>query len=509
MLRAILLLLMAAMYCLPAQAQDLDQNLDKYWSYRDRLVEQFMVVGSDQGMSMPAEHVDTINGIMKWGDNTIWLGWYIGVLSTEYSLLHDPFYANEYTTDTARINQNLNELYHAINGLVRLDRVAEVDFEAPCDSLPDVRNGFFIRDDVPHGFESNFPGINSVPSDYNDPNQFINEMSQDQCYHIFLGVALAKKFLPDSLEVNGMYLKETAIEQGLLIADWMHRDDWTIKNPVCNYKDVARGAEAILLAKGTSKAIQYISDGAMDYSGTVPSFAGAIWDGLTNPSVFVNIDNLHMTMTIAAIGKGFGPNTLDDLMVIGESNRWHAYTLLHAALWDTTGVSNYSTHKPEIFFWADSMLNEAPVEGPYSTYPDTNSHGYSQNNRFIRGREKHYVGSAGSDGWLRNGIDYMLLHNLSWLVGPWKVVAPVGIDDVGPLQVFVYPNPVTDLLHIRLPRTEQQMQITIIDMLGKVVLQKQVPETEVTLDMSELSNGAYALQLQSGNISHQQMLLKR
>ena len=509
MLRTILVVCLSVWMLLPAQAQDLDQNLDKYWSYRDRLVEQFMVVGSDPGMSMPAEHVDTINGIMKWGDNTIWLGWYIGVLSTEYSLLHDPFYANEYTTDTARINQNLNELYHAINGLVRLDRVAEVDFEAPCDSLPDVRNGFFIRDDVDHGFESNFPGINSVPSDYNDPNQFINEMSQDQCYHIFLGVALAKKFLPDSLEVNGMYLKETAIEQGLLVADWMHRDDWTIKNPVCNYKDVARGAEAILLAKGTSKAIQYISDGAVDYSSTVPSFAGAIWDGLTNPSVFVNIDNLHMTMTIAAIGQGFGPNTLDDLMVIGESNRWHAYTLLHAALWDTTGVSNYSTHKPEMFFWADSMLNEAPVEGPYSTYPDTNSHGYSQNNRFIRGREKHYVGSAGSDGYLRNGIDYMLLHNLSWLVGPWKVAAPLGIEETEQLEVFAYPNPATDRLYIRAPRNEQYMQISLMDMMGKLVLQQHVPSTETSIDLNELPQGSYILQVQNSQIQHQQIVLKQ
>ena len=68
--------------------QNPQQNLRKYWFCRNRLINDFMLVGDCQGCSIPAKNRGDANQItLKWSDATIDLGWYIGVLATEYKLL--------------------------------------------------------------------------------------------------------------------------------------------------------------------------------------------------------------------------------------------------------------------------------------------------------------------------------------------------------------------------------------------------------------------------------------
>ena len=60
----------------------------------------------------------------------------------------------------------------------------------------------------------------------------------------------------------------------------------------------------------------------------------------------------------------------------------------------------------------------------------------------------------------------------------------------------LWPNPVSGMLHIQLLDAEKEVaRITVCDLLGRVVLQKEnLPKPEI--EVSSLPNGMYLLQLQ-------------
>lgn len=509
--RAILVSIICC-WAMAGSAQSLEQNLDKYWQYRHKLVAQYMLVGDGQGYSLPASYINPGLERMKWSDNTIWLGWYIGTLATEYHLLHNPRYQNYHNGDTDRIQENLTELYFALKALTRLDETAETSFtwNASC-GVPNARNGFFIRDDVPADFTDSFPGYNFVDADFVEQN-YANEMSQDQAYHVLLGLSLVKRFVPDTVVVNGMNLHNEAVEQAALIGAWVHQDAWLIKNPACGNKNVDRGHDATLLAKGLNLALVYISDGDQNYEADINSTSELVWNSLTNPALFVNVDNLHMTMALAAVGEGWGAPTLDNLMVLADTNKWYAYPMLYVALRDTATASNYATHKPTINLWADSMLNEAPIDGPLSTYPNQNGHGYGVNNRFIRPRINHYAGiNPNEEGHQWNGLDYMLLHNLRLIVDPniWpEVDDTTGVGSINGTSVNIYPNPTQGSVFVDWA-TGNPAQLRVLDVHGKEVLLQQLTSPRA-IDLGGLPQGVYILKLADGkaiNHTHRLVLL--
>jgi hypothetical protein len=87
----------------------LSTNQAKYWHYRARLINHFLVIGPNQGESLPAGiRNQTNSSIADWGDGPVYLGYYIGVLATEYRLLLQ----NNKNTD-----QTLTKLYYAINAI--------------------------------------------------------------------------------------------------------------------------------------------------------------------------------------------------------------------------------------------------------------------------------------------------------------------------------------------------------------------------------------------------------
>lgn len=105
--------------------QDAQQNHEKYWYYRHRLINNFMLVGDCQGCSLPAMrryhlvktgsqgNIDDI--ILDWWDGQD-PGWYIGILATEYALLKKN---NQDTYETRR------ELFYALEAINRMDQTAE------------------------------------------------------------------------------------------------------------------------------------------------------------------------------------------------------------------------------------------------------------------------------------------------------------------------------------------------------------------------------------------------
>src|SRR6185436_18955237 len=138
-----------------------------------------------------------------WGDGTIALGFYIGVLATEHYMLSNPaIFPGADEDDAGRLDRTLDELYHALFALERLDLNADASFPEPCTTDPSL-NGFFIRDDVPADFNSHFPGISAIQSDFIDPVLTNKEESQDQVFHVQTGLALVVALVEDDLVVEG------------------------------------------------------------------------------------------------------------------------------------------------------------------------------------------------------------------------------------------------------------------------------------------------------------------
>ena len=160
----------------------------------------------------------------------IYQGWYIGVLATEYARLRK----QEQPTSTT-----LSELYYALQAVNRLDLAGEQLIQA-WDTEAEL-NGYLVREDVPVAFFENpsvqgsahphfgWPEVKKVRAIAQHPaeaeRRLNNEMSQDQVYHLLIGLALTRRFLPDSMvnislldgQTEGVNLQKTAQEIALRI----------------------------------------------------------------------------------------------------------------------------------------------------------------------------------------------------------------------------------------------------------------------------------------------------
>ncbi|MEY4876433.1 MAG: hypothetical protein RL708_1582 [Bacteroidota bacterium] len=187
-------------------AQNVGKNNEKYWYYRERLKWFMIGVGPNPGQSMPAASRDGytasifpttdplntfpkvvdyyhdpsgnlvidpvtndtaknyIHGLLSVNDNLNQLGWYIGVLATEWKLLHDE------GSDTRNTEK---ELYYALYALRRLDNT-DFCLQQNGDINPTGSNqhcvgnipndGFFLREDFPFSANPDDPSQDMVPS---------------------------------------------------------------------------------------------------------------------------------------------------------------------------------------------------------------------------------------------------------------------------------------------------------------------------------------------------------
>lgn len=120
---------------------------ERYWYYRTRLTNDFLMVGLGEGQSIPMAERNlfpgSCNGFQagegQWGDPLTLLAPYIGVLATEHFLLNQ----NHQSTDKVDF-----ELFCALNALNRLDFFAEGHYVGGVNQL----NGFMLQDDVKEDF---------------------------------------------------------------------------------------------------------------------------------------------------------------------------------------------------------------------------------------------------------------------------------------------------------------------------------------------------------------------
>ncbi len=397
----------------PARADSTVENLDKYAALRLRLDEQFVAEGEGPGHAMPVHERVESEGLVRWADASIRLGWYIGLLATEHYLQQHP---DRFPGFDSALPEGVDvdeQLYYALLALERLDDVADASFPAPCTTTPAL-NGFFIRDDVPESILESFPDATAVQSDFLDSSLTAKEMSQDQAYHVLLGLALVKKLVGPDIESQGQPLQAWAVTQAQRIGEHISGDEWLIRNPACD-RLVARGEDARGFSKGVGRALSFLTDGALEPE---PDLGlGELWDQAVDPDFifFANSNVMHMGMAVAAIGKGWEDDTMDALVGLAEVQQWWIYPMLLRALHDDAA---YCEHEEVVAGHARSMLDEFPLGGDIaSTFPGPPAeHGFTTSNRFIRPLDEHYIGS--SEGRRYNGLDYLLLHNVYAIASP-------------------------------------------------------------------------------------------
>ena len=424
------LLLAALLFSATASAATTQENAAKYQALRARLNSEFIVVGDAPGKSQPADERIEPQGIIRWSDSTIGLGWYIGALATEHFMLSNP---ERYPGAPGTLTTTADELYFALRAMERLDLVADASFPPPCTQEPKL-NGFFLRDDVPEGFFSNFPPMTGMTSDFIDPALTNKEMSQDQVYHVLLGLALVKALVPKQTFVKARDLNAWAAEQGKRIIEHVSSHNWVITNPACGDRDVDRGPLASGFSHGTRLAAGFFTEG--EWLPAVDDALAGIWELSSQPTApqYIKADNLHMAMSVAAVGNGWGASTAESLATLSEKEDWPAYPLAHRAIHGLD--AGWCTTAAKVGARARQMLDELPAGAePKSPLPGGPApHGFTVWNRFIRGKAQHYAGSPNSEGIRYNGVDYLLLHNLYAIALPssWEGGNGPGIPECPP-----------------------------------------------------------------------------
>lgn len=217
-------------FCQSAELIDtqLSKNISKYWHYRERL-KYFTTTGHESSGDTGGEGLvagirnelgtadPQDNWSLNFDEEAVYLGYYLGVLATEYKLLSE---------NNANYDKTLTELYYALNAYIyQMDKCENIWSETK------KFDGFFIRAhisplftyfnsaDLNEGLTANDNGFcggsglfgacgqngyctNCQPAGLPgyvtsaSPINGTEPMSQDQCIGLLTGLALVAKYLP-------------------------------------------------------------------------------------------------------------------------------------------------------------------------------------------------------------------------------------------------------------------------------------------------------------------------
>ena len=413
----------------------------RYEIYKDLFNSKFIwkttqnVVGANIPLSVRIPEKNQL----RWGDATIQLASYISVLATEYAYHRKRNLPNDTT---------IKDLYQALLALQRLDLEAEPFFgQLQADTFI---NGFFIRDDIDTSIRSKkkwITGNERIHSDYIQ-GMNTNEMSQDQVWHILLALRLVSTlvdyttpftFVTDQGEAQISLAKWSGIMAVLMVRQMQQEKAihlpftetallqiqyWELKNPVRG-KAVRRGAWPTVLKYGFAEAANQISDYCYGDCHWANSKRSANWFKLFKPvqhlyqlSFSLHKKDMYYAGALACASGLWSANDFVKIQNLGEklpggSLRFEHFALI-ASLFDSCGSDQLRNEKNDYL----SLLLSAPGHGP-------------TNRKYNKLREEHRKWSSvsrliwperlgkGMPDRLKgeyNGLDFMLLHNLYYLV---------------------------------------------------------------------------------------------
>ncbi|MDY0062679.1 MAG: calcium-binding protein [Myxococcota bacterium] len=414
-----------------------DDWLAKYLEYRRRFRGEgsarypgFISLGLEAGQSIPATERDkSVNcandwfvqdsgctgleddpdaqGKYAWGDATIWLGIYLGVLASE----HKAF--GLLGLDQSQTEQ---DLFYALSAFDRLDRAAEAHF-----GVAPALNGFFQRDDVVQGFQLNPDGSYRFPRD--EPGIAGYECvtstadcgelttaggsfeSQDQVIGLLEGLGLIHSLVPDGVVVEGMDLRQHAREIVHRLVGRLKDHEWRVVDPTGTSPPDKWGGNAIGFSSKLARAANRICGddfGVADYEDELSQVGEGIFALLEAGWEQTFSYNRNMALRLQAITGDWDAEKYTRFAV-GDSKELFAF---HHALNQGVPVG------AELSLWRmESILGSAPCGGPCREVAGcVEVNGWLGEHRFYDNRDR--IGGKYRPGAEYNGLDYMALHNL-------------------------------------------------------------------------------------------------
>ncbi|TNE52789.1 MAG: T9SS type A sorting domain-containing protein [Bacteroidetes bacterium] len=423
------------------------QNI--YWYYRYRLREAFTIIGDDEGNCIPI--VERNDGATSNSSNhtkatyasetLVQLGWYLGVLATEYRLLKN-------NQEWVGLEQTKTELYHALKTVHRMDYYGTCNWSGldwnsgTCgDANPNPihgacqLDGFLVRHDVPENY---YTASQSNRMKINSHNDFFNmagisdrryddryyPSSNDSDIHLIMGLYLVYKLCND--ETNGSdidgnniqgapYLRFStrAKEQIARIIRYIAYHNWRLERP--DGEDVPEGCNAYAWARPYHVILQDIGYSIPSYQN--PSIGQRLaWQSMKdqiNPAVGTN-DNAHMALTLAALSDSWvnaiqNNVTRDHIVNLSEAHNWgDFYPLLHSVLYPGSFNSN---EEGKVEASLNRSFATVPCTGPRFYGAHTGIPPWRASRRYVQDEEYQEHGNDVNRGNYA-GLDYMLLHNL-------------------------------------------------------------------------------------------------
>jgi len=544
MLLAIVALAFSSDFC---RAQSAEDNLAKYWLYRNFYKKQFIVVGNEAGQSIPfaayypnedLSYQGTWNhqlecypipsgiGALTTGDATLQIGIYLGILATEYALLKQTGYS---TAGTER------EIYFAIKAFERLDLAAEAYFGNP--GANDAT--FFLRDDIPFGFVRDGDGQYYIPSyladqpdnarihvvkgdftcaNLSEERKYPGVTSQDQVAHLSVGFTLLQRYLDDDATFEGVPLKAYGRTVYRRMYDAFKANGFVAGKPQQLPASWRFDYRSLIQAGYPFKRVINLFYGGNEFN---PGADRTNWLNLFLPGYLLSPDkpyNWAMGLIWAAIGDAV--NSENWLAQQTKDRHLELYALLHACIHnkpvgDALSESDFM-----------NLLNAAPCNPPCK---DGNTGCPTPDNADWNVGYRWTNNSRNSDqGWQRgffNGADYMLLYNLYHLkyindvafypppTPPCGFFTDVPFDSIPKVvstslnhskEVFslkIFPNPVSNVLNMQLPEATIGGNAVwrILDVSGREIWSQsaQLSQTVFELSVEQLPKQMYFLELQT------------
>ena len=114
-----------------------------------------------------------------------------------------------------------------------------------------------------------------------------------------------------------------------------------------------------------------------------------------------------------------------------------------------------------------------------------------------------FIELAGMDFYSAAATNQMFVDDVTLFNGD---ITTAGVDDFSADKFSVYPNPVQDVLNIKTASTVDN--VTVYDLLGKVVLQENPGKISPAINMSNLAAGSYIVKVTIGDSSKTVKVLK-
>jgi hypothetical protein len=177
--------------------------------------------------------------------------------------------------------------------------------------------------------------------------------------------------------------------------------------------------------------------------------------------------------------------------------------------------SVYTTSNIGVYFSEDSLFQNswAPlpyipqIQNPVSNIIDSLT-GWKKVEGYFKsetGEEQYiYIGNFNDNANTPLTVLYQGSNPEPWVyfyiddISLYECDSVVGIDEKPIEQIKIYPNPAQDFVSIDLPKNINQAQLSIYNLTGQLVTQKQIAQANQQIPITELGNGVYVFVVESG-----------